>query len=117
MSGLTGFERKLRKRKEENNSFYRSAAMSIKPRLRKKLTAKTSWYKERNEDRGSLGGSGGEEKSRDMMCKGGNVGKGRRRKKNVDKKPGKSKIKAVMFVPYTHGSKLAKQLRASQDTE
>jgi hypothetical protein len=63
-----------------------------------------------------VGGSGGEEKSRGLMCKGGKVGKWRGSKKNADKKPGKSKIKAVMFVPYMHGSKLAKQLREIEET-
>ena len=64
---------------------------------------KTTWYKDRknddqDEDDRKIGKRG---------CKGGKVG-------DKSKKRGKSKIKAVMFVPYTHGRRLAKKLREAE---
>ena len=101
VSGLMGFSRKIVRKKRKGDDFYRSAAMTLKPRLKKKLLERTNWYKDRKKDED-------EEKGRQSDgrhgCKGGRVRDDRKIK-------GRNKIKAVMFIPYTHGSKLAKQLR------
>ena len=45
MSGISGWKAKTVRRSEEGKGFYRNTASTMTTRYRKKLTAKTSWYK------------------------------------------------------------------------
>ena len=47
VSGIKGWKAKVERRKKEKRSFYRPAASTLSLRYRKKLTAKTSWYKDK----------------------------------------------------------------------
>ena len=92
MSGLTGFKRKMERKARNGEPMYRSASSTLTTRLKKKLTEKTSWFR----DRKRSGDDG--------------------RVKNEKHKVKSSVIKSVMFVPYTHGSRLAKKLREVEMT-
>ena len=104
-SGLLGYDRKIARKKKRGEDLYRSAAKTLKPRLKKKLLEKTTWYKDRKRDDEEYDGK----KSQKMGCKGGRVRDDRKKKKK-----GKGIVKAVLFVPYTHGSRLAKRLREAE---
>ena len=108
VSGLLEFKRKVERKTKSGESMYRSAASTMGVRVRKKLLEKTSWYKDRrksvNED----------EDDRSVKDK---LKKSKEGRVSADKKGGmikKSAVKSIMFVPYTHGSKLAKRLREAE---
>ena len=98
--GLVGFRNKVEKRKTMGEDFYRSAASTLKSRVKKKLTAKTSWYKKRKTGEENKIGRGKQKH-----------GKEGEKKKQCE---GKTTAKAVIYVPYTHGSKLAKLMREAE---
>ena len=50
VSGLMGMTRKVDRKKKFGEDMYRSAASTLKPRLKKKLLEKTSWYKDRRRE-------------------------------------------------------------------
>ena len=45
VSGLRGWKSKIRRREENKQEFYRSAVSTLAGRYKKKLTARTSWFK------------------------------------------------------------------------
>ena len=45
VSGILGWKRKIARRIQEGKPFYRSAPSTLDQRCKKKLTEKTSWYK------------------------------------------------------------------------
>ena len=47
VSGLLGFERKVERRKAAGEDFYRGASSTLGHRVRKKLTQKTTWFREK----------------------------------------------------------------------
>ena len=113
VNGLKGWKGKRKRRVEEGKGFYRPAKSTLKTRVQKKLLEKETWYrgrkrKERDED-------DDEEKSEtDFEMK----RKFKKQKQNpinlkgkIEQKPDVSSIKAAMFVTYTPGSSLAKELR------
>ena len=85
--------------------------------MRKKLTEKTSWYKERR--RNDEGDEQIEKENWRGVRRGENQQKEKDGKKNKKIMGGeekkRSQVKAVMFVPYTKGSKLAKKLRENEE--
>ena len=44
-SGLLGWKRKIKRREDAREAFYRSARSTLPGRCKKKLTEKTNWYK------------------------------------------------------------------------
>jgi hypothetical protein len=91
--------------------------MTIKTRLRKKLTAKTSWYKERDREEQIEGEKDVMGETRKLGSRdGGNKKAHGRMKQKGGSIQKRGLVKAVMFVPYTHGSKLAKELREVEET-
>ena len=44
MSGIRGWQSRARKRKRENQEFYRLASTTLQERTRKKLVERESWY-------------------------------------------------------------------------
>ena len=112
ISGLKGFTRKVENRRKAGMNFYRTAKETLKPRIKKKLLQKTTWYKTkpRDEKENNIAGKiGGDE----IRSKRSNLGlkKGRIEKQGNTK----SKIKAVIFVPFTEGSKLARKMKEAED--
>ena len=117
MSGIQGWRRKLERRKKEGFSFYREAKKTLGARFKKKLLGKTNWYKKRKgeEEEEGLGGS--------KRFKNGYSQSGRRNRKLEEKvanpegnvRQGRQEPVAVMFVPYTICSGLAKELREAEE--
>ena len=111
-SGVIGWKRKIQRREREMQGFYRHGRATLKSRNKKKLLEKTSWYKQKRkrddddeDDEMSL-------PTRKMRC----TGKMKARSAGVSAGAVKvPDIKAVMFVPYTVGSKLAKSLREAEE--
>lgn len=103
ISGIVGYERKCAKRRKDGMNFYRNAASTLKRRVKKKLLQKTTWYKQkkRNENENETKGKRTSEENKKEKEKGKEI-------------HGGSKVKAVMFVPQTKGSRLAKMLREKE---
>ena len=47
VSGIKGWKRKHQRREKDNIDFYRGAKSTLAGRIRKKLTEKTTWYKQK----------------------------------------------------------------------
>ena len=105
-SGVTGWQRKVLRREREAKGFYRHARTTLKARNKKKLTEKTTWFKDREED---------EEEDEMHLPKRKIPGGKRDAAKKARKMGSVPEVKAVMFVPYTAGSKLAKNLRGAEE--
>ena len=112
-SGVTGWQRKILRREREAKGFYRHARSTLKSRNKKKLVEKTTWFRDRDRDE--------EEEENEMHLPHRKMmGRGEGKKKDATKKNTRKmgsvpEVKAVMFVPYTAGSKLAKQLREAEE--
>jgi hypothetical protein len=115
VSGLKGWKNKIKRRAKEGKGFYRTAKSTLKTRVKKKLLEKETWYKQpkrkHQEDDSDLE----EEEERKQQ------GKGKKRKKitqeetqHENETEQRNKVKAAMFVPFTVGSGLAKQLRETE---
>ena len=111
-SGLTGWKRKISRREKSGEGMYRPAGKTIVGRCKKKLLAKTNLYKARrkrgreDEEEEDLG----ERKKRRGNKERSEEEKLRREKRNWIN----PKAKAVMFLPYTHNSQLAKNMREAE---
>ena len=103
LSGYTGWERRIRRRRQECGGNYRSAVSSLPTRARKKLTGKEDWYRTRKDS----------DKEDDDHRRDRRVGKKRKRGENVKQDQPSNNI-AVMFVPFTPGGELARRLRESE---
>ena len=111
VAGVLGWMRKWRRRKEQNMSFYRGAASTLRARLKKRLLDPVNWYKakeicaEEERDRKTVRDQG-EKPIRK-----------RKRKIEVDdeeegrKRSRREEPKSVLFCPFTPGGELAKKLR------
>ena len=110
VSGILGWKRKIERRKREGTKFYRSAKTTLASRCRRKLTAKSTWFKRKR----------GEEDDEEKTPHHTQSPKKRQRtdkndKKVVPKNSTKNEtVKAVMFVPYTEGSELARRMREAE---
>ena len=106
--GVAGWKSKIARREREKRGFYRHAKSTLKMRNKKKLLENTTWFRERKRS---------EEDQGEMQSRLVKIGKaGAAKKKVVKKKIGETAdVKAVMFVPYTAGSKLAKSLREAEE--
>ena len=103
ISGYVGWRRRLVRREETGQETYRSAASSLPTRARKKLTGKEDWYRKT------------EKRKRDYYDSEEFTGI-KRIWRDVEKKEDEKEVKtvAVMFVPYTKESELARQLRQAE---
>ena len=107
-SGVIGWKRKILRREREQQGFYRHGKSTLKSRNKKKLLEKTTWFRERKRS----------EMEDEMQMPARKMRSGERmQKKSIARVAGKMvpEIKAVMFVPYTTGSKLAKSLREAEE--
>ena len=114
VDGIRGWKNKIERRKQEGQPFHRLAKNTLYRRVKKKLLEKETWYKTEK--------SHPEDKPEDWELPDGwkreEMRRGKKRKSdeesttNRDKK--RKKVKGVMFIPHTHHSELAMELR---DTE
>ena len=129
--GLKVMRTKVLRRKKAGEKFYRTARSTLKRRVKKKLTAKTNWFKKKRQEDSPV--PGGEKRTYPTTG-----GEGERytahmgRDETASTVPGKvetclagkgsqphspaggdpdNRTKAVLFVPHTEGSCLAKALR------
>ena len=105
-SGLKGWIKKRERREREGKGFYRTGKATLPGRVRKKLLEKETWFRQEKVE---------EEWERDEEEER-EIGKRRGKKEGEQELGGKKvkdlrKVKAVMFVPHTVESGLAKQLR------
>ena len=90
VSGLTGFEKKVRKAAKEKIPLHRPASVTLKTRLHKKLTQRENWYKKmkkRHEPKEKVRNKSNNEQKQDIP------------------------LVSLMFVQQTPGSQLLQQLR------
>ena len=114
MSGTLGWRRKIKRRKEDGLDFYRSARSTLAGRCKKKLLEKTTWYKRKRDDdeeESEPNNSPNKRLRRDERSKHMDKYKNEAMTKEMKKNKNKENVKAVMFVPYTVGSILAKRMR------
>ena len=113
ISGIRGLVTRNKRREQKNQPIYRTARITAHQRAHKKLVAKENWYREPEENSTapsvearitSCPGSG---KSRSLFSQ--------TRKTKEHENNEKPKIKSVMFVPFTPGSQLAKNLRVNEE--
>ena len=95
ISGVRGLKTKIETRRKQGSTFYRTGKQTLKNRIRKKLTAKTSWYRDQKN---------GDEKVR---VKTGKITKKQNTQKN--KIQYQNKIKSIIFMPCTEGGVLVKK--------
>ena len=95
ISGLRSYQRKVANAREAGQPLHRPAHTSLEARTRKKIFEKTSWFKNKNN-----------QKITKKISK-----KYQNFKKNQKTIP---KVKSVLFVPRSTGSKLCKMLRAEE---
>jgi hypothetical protein len=107
--GVVGYRRKVMRRDREGRGFYRHASSTLSQRNKKKLLEKTTWYREKRKR-----AEGEEDQEDEMQLPARKKRMGERKKDQKD--AGRSvEVKAVMFVPFTAGSKLAKDLRDAEE--
>ena len=111
VSGMTGWQRKIKRREEDGGEMYKNARSTLPKRCRKKLLEKTNWYKKRKRD----SEDDGEKYLEDGERRGGGRKKIKKERINKQRMDDGNKVKAVMFVPYTTNSELAKQLREAEE--
>ena len=102
-SGFKGWKRRMERRMEETGEKYRSAAGSLSTRSRKKLTGKEDWFK-----------GGGNKRKREDHDEEPRTWKKTRTNAGEEKRMNIKNI-SVMFIPYTVGGELAKQLRQAEE--
>ena len=105
-AGLRGYENKLGKARKEGKCIHRDATSTSKIRFKKKLTAKTNWYKKDKRTESSEQNHKKETNLKKGFKKAWVSGNG----KNKDNSP-----IAVLFVEKTPGGELAKRLRSEEN--
>ena len=112
ISGIRGLRTRRRLRELKNQNFYREAHTTACRRATKKLVNKETWYKRQEVVLPA------HEVGPDMLRSQGRAGlrslKSGKQNNNKNKEH-ESKIKSVMFVPFTPGSELAKLLRENEE--
>ena len=114
MSGLKGWKNKQARRAVEGNGFYRSAGSTLGQRFKKKLTGKSSWYKEKAKRK--LEDIEEEEEITSKTARNNSNEKLPAGWKNYQQAGKMSRVKSVMFIPYTWDGMLAKRLRNTEET-
>jgi hypothetical protein len=129
ISGIKGWKTKIVRRKAEKKGFYRHAASTMSQRYRKKLTAKTTWYKISKKKEDYVRDEEEEEEwrekcNRKQSQKPPDLTANEKRqvqlvpadsKEEMLDQNSKNKTKAVLFVPYTIGSTLVKRMKEAEE--
>ena len=127
VSGVLGWKRKIPRGIQEGTPFYRSAGSSLAQRCKKKLTEKTSWDKNKKRRREDDADGTQNKKMREGAKPKPHTASGEqtghysgspceptsKAASTEDHDQGKP-VKAVMFVPYTVGSELARRMRDAE---
>ena len=112
LSGIRGLRTRKHLRKIKKQEFYRPAHKTAHLRAKKKLVSRESWYKNKKDAAQlQLGQDCSTRSPRQGLTRSLNP----KTDKNRPRQESESKIKAVMFVPYTPGSILAKKLRENEE--
>jgi hypothetical protein len=121
VSGTLGWKRKIKRREQEGTDFYRSARSTLAGRCRKKLLEKVTWYKTKRKREGEEDENKESQYSPSKRTRRDAHGQ-REQSQPMDKTMAKTNVmhkenvKAVMFVPFTVGSMLAKRMREAENT-
>ena len=115
--GMVGWLRKLERREKQGQGQYLAARLTLEERDEKKLLEKTSWYKEngkrkRENAESKIIYNPPKRARRGTLAR--KTGRGKTTTTNKQEQ-GKSKIKAVMFIPYTRHSELAVRIRENEE--
>ena len=113
-SGLKGYQSKLENCKKFKSKLHRPASSTIEKRYLKKLTEKTSWFKNKEKQEDEIG----EDEVERNVRAGASRPPGAKFKPKPKKKSGKGQDKqptAVMFVPRTPGGELVNKLREAEE--
>ena len=102
VAGLTGYERKLKKSKEEKKDLHRSAAGSLQSRIKKKLLGRQTWYLDKEKSNAKLGKNSFKKSVK-------------RKLKNKFERDSSPKTVTVMFVFQTPNGELAKRLQSVEN--
>ena len=113
-SGIRGWRTRLARRAQKGQEMYRLARTTTKDRHRKKIVGRENWYKNQDTNKEITSTNGWRD-----SCNTSN----RNNKNNTRNKNNKNKeniaadypVQAVMFVPHTPGSTLAKLLRENEE--
>ena len=105
VGGIKGWKRKILRRKASGIEFYRTAKSTLKQRNYKKLMEKETWFKGKDTDK--------DDEFNDVKKDEGWRSR-RTESKKGEKKNSKDTIKAVLTVPFTIGSGLAKEIREGE---
>ena len=97
ISGMRAFQSKVRVAKESGQNLHRSAAASLKSRIKRKVFEKVQWFR-------------GPKNKKEIHKKSTN----NTRNKRPSNKPVSTKVKSVMFVAHSPSSKLVKLLRKEE---
>ena len=99
ISGLKCYMRKVRNAEKVGQGVHRSASSTLEGRKRKKILAKTNWYKSKKKSEEGPATS--------------TRGKGKQKAEKIS--PGEREIRSLLFVPRTKGGELAKRLRREEE--
>ena len=102
ISGYAGWIRKRRRRRENGEDLYRSAAASLPARVKSKLTGKETWFKQKKR------------RIQDEFDQGGEKRMNKKRKMTKESEEKEERVVGVMFVPYTVEGELARRLREAE---
>ena len=122
IGGIRGWKTRLKLREKKHQAIYRPAHKTVRTRERKKLLSRENWYKNEEQNQEQENRTGEQDhhgKDRTLRCSWpprgspspGNPTCGEQKN---NQKP-ENNPKAVMFVPYTHGSVLIKKLRENEE--
>ena len=103
IGGIKGWQRKIARRKAAGIEFYRKAKSTLKQRNYKKLMEKETWFKGKDKEEG--------EEMEKSTGEGWRSRRTEKKQEKGEKKKSTDTIKAVLTVPYTIGSGLAKEVR------
>ena len=108
MDGLRGWDRKVKRMKQDNNGrLFRTNRESLKMRIKKKTLGKTNWYKTKNKKKEL-----GVEEDPEMRTNAKKHGHGKDRKKlGEDNNNKEMTTAAVLFVDNTKDGGLAREIR------
>ena len=100
ISGLKCFKRKVKNAENTGEGLHRSAKSTLNSRRRKKILAKTNWYKTKRK----VEETGDKRPARGVS-----------KKEKNGEKPSDAQIRSLLFVPRTNGGELARRLRKEEE--
>ena len=111
VDGIRGWKNKIERRKREEQPFYRLAKNTLHTRVKKKLMEKETWYRTENKKE--------EDKPEDWELPNGwkreDERRGTKRKSESTITSKRKRVKGVMFLPHTHHSELAGDMRTTEN--